>query len=224
MLYFIANWKANKNLKEALEYVEVLTNKIASHKQIVSKLERNEIKIIIAPSFPFIFPIKKKANHNKYLDLAVQDISHFEDGAYTGEITGRMVEGVVDFAIVAHSERRKYFNEKDDLLFKKAELAVKYGLQPVYGLRNHKDSFPNIVKIVAYEPDAAIGSGKNEPVEDVLETKRKLCLKKNISYLYGGSVNRSNASLYLQTGEIDGFLIGGASLDPIHFFDIIKSA
>lgn len=223
MKYFIANWKANKNLAEAASYMDILLQTISKNTALLERLEKNEIKIILAPPFPFLFTLKEKIKSAKNIHLAAQDISHFEDGAYTGEITGRMLQGLVDFAIVAHSERRKYFAEKDDVLFKKAQLAQKYGLQSIYGLRDEHDRIPAGVGIVAYEPNAAIGTGKNEPVKNVLRIKEILNLPKNTSYLYGGSVNRENAALYLKTGKIDGFLVGSASLDPIHFIDLIPS-
>ena len=103
-------------------------------------------------------------------------------------------------------------------------MAKKYQIEPIFCLRNENDPIPAGIQIVAYEPVYAIGSGDNEPVEKVLAVKQKLKLSKNTVFLYGGSVNKNNISSYLHRQEIDGLLIGSASLTAKEFHDIVNQA
>ncbi|MBI4225824.1 triosephosphate isomerase [Candidatus Roizmanbacteria bacterium] len=213
MRYFIANWKANKNLNEALDWIDKFLN-------LPSRYDR--IKMVVCPPFHLIHPLKLKLRDNKFISLGTQDVSVFESGNYTGEVTAKSLKGLIDYAIIGHSERRKYFQESDEVLTKKVQLALKYEIQPVYCVRGEKDSIPENIKIVAYEPVYAIGTGQNEDVEKVIEVKKKLNLSEKVSFLYGGSITESNAQDYLVNSYIDGLLIGGSSLDPDEFFKIIK--
>ena len=90
--------------------------------------------------------------------------------------------------------------------------------------RDEKDPIPNGVKIVAYEPVAAIGTGQNESPEQTVAMKKKMNLPKDCIFIYGGSVNEKNAGEYFATGEIDGFLIGKSCLDPKQFIEIARAA
>ncbi|OGK25041.1 hypothetical protein A3A46_04215 [Candidatus Roizmanbacteria bacterium RIFCSPLOWO2_01_FULL_37_13] len=213
MKYFIANWKANKNLNEAVQWID---------KFLTLPLRSDSAKVVVCPPYPLIFPLKEKIKNTKNIYLGVQDISSFEFGSYTGEVSAKTLQGLVEYVIIGHSERRKYFNENTQTLFKKTQLAKTYGIEPILCIRDEKDAIPDRVQIVAYEPVYAIGTGNNESVKKVLEMKQKLNLPIPYSFIYGGSVNKDNASSYLDSSEIDGFLVGGTSLDPTEFFKIIK--
>lgn len=214
MKYFIANWKANKNLRESLEWID---------KFLTLQLQNDRIKVVICPPFPLLYPLKEKIKKAKNIYLGSQDISQFESGSYTGEVTAKSLQGLVDYAIIGHSERRKHFQENEGSLAKKVFLAQRYQIEPIFCIRNENDHIARTVKIVAYEPVAAIGTGKNEELSNILAMKKKLAVAGEIAFLYGGSVNKANANIYLKSSQIDGLLIGGASLDPRHFFEIIKS-
>ncbi|OGK16071.1 hypothetical protein A2774_01730 [Candidatus Roizmanbacteria bacterium RIFCSPHIGHO2_01_FULL_39_12c] len=215
MYYFIANWKANKNLSEALSWID----------DFISNTEdKTEAKFIISPPAPFLYPLKEKIKGRNNVYLAAQDISRFAGGSYTGEVTAKSIQSLVDFAIIGHSERRNLFQENYDALQKKTELAQKYNIEPIFCLRDEKDQIPATVKIVAYEPVYAIGSGNNEPLEQVIKQKAKIIGDKQLTFLYGGSVNEKNSSTYLKSGQLDGFLVGNASLNPSEFLNIVKSA
>ncbi len=213
MKYFIANWKANKNLNEAVQWMD---------KFLTLPLRYDRTKVVICPPYPLIFPLKEKIKNSKNIYLGAQDISSFESGSYTGDVSAKSLQAMIDYAIIGHSERRKYFNENDEVLAKKTFLAKKYQIEPIFCVRDDKDKIPNGVQIVAYEPVYAIGSGNNESVEKVLKMKQKIQLPKQSYYLYGGSVNNDNATSYLESSEISGFLVGTASLDPDEFFKIIQ--
>ncbi len=213
MKYFIANWKANKNLAEVKDWINQFL------KVYQPKLDST---IIICPPSPFLTIIKQKINQIQNLKLGAQDISLYEEGAYTGETTAKSLAGLVDYVIIGHSERRKYFNETNETVAKKIALTNKYQIEPILCIRDESDWLKNSgVKIVAYEPVYAIGTGNNEPVNKVVNLKDKLQLSPNCSYLYGGSVNTNNIKDYVQSDKIDGFLVGGASLDPLSFNEII---
>lgn len=213
MKYFIANWKANKNLKEGAEWID---------KFLTLPIHSDRIKVVICPPHPLIYPLKQKLPTNTSISLGSQDLSTFESGSYTGEVTAKSLRGLVDFTIIGHSERRKYFNENDEVLFRKTQLAKQYNIEPIYCVRDEKDKIPYGVKIIAYEPVYAIGSGFNEPIEKVLEMKQKIHLPPQTALLYGGSIDQNNADSYLSSAEIGGLLVGNASLDPREFFEIVK--
>lgn len=213
MKYFIANWKANKNLQEAEDWIN----------QFLKLYQPNEDKmVIICPPSPFLISLKQKINRTKNLKLGSQNISSFETGAYTGEITAQSLVGLADYVIIGHHERRKYFEETNEVIRKKIYLAKKYQLEPILCLSEKKDWLANDqINLVAYEPVSAIGSGKNESVERVIQLKNQLHLQPTTVYLYGGSVNENNAFSYLKNDQINGLLIGGSSLNPVSFYKII---
>ncbi|MBI4008821.1 triosephosphate isomerase [Candidatus Roizmanbacteria bacterium] len=212
MRYFIANWKANKDLNEAFQWIDTF---------IKLQLNNGRVKVVICPPSPLLYPLKERIK-NSNIELGAQDISQFEEGKYTGEITAKTLKGLVDYSIVGHSERRKYFNEDYDTLSKKVLLAKKYDIEPIFCIRGVEDKIPQEVNIVTYEPVYAIGTGDNESPEIVLKVKKSLKLDEGKFFLYGGSVDKNNVESYLTTLQIDGFLVGTASLDPEEFFAVVK--
>jgi triosephosphate isomerase len=212
MKIFIANWKANKNLDEAYQWIDTFLN-------LVGKQNINN-KVIIAPPFPLLYPLKEKVSGINNLYLGNQDISVIEEGSYTGEVTAKMLKGVVDFTLIGHSERRQHFGETQGMIVKKIDLARKYGIEPVLCIRDENDFIP-AVKVIAYEPVLAIGTGFNESVDKVISLKSKLPLTQDSQFLYGGSVDAGNCLPYLTGDNINGLLVGKASLEPSEFYNII---
>ncbi len=215
MKYLIANWKANKNLTEAEDWIDIV---------IEQQFQSDRIKIVLCPPAALIYPLKQKLRDEKNIVLGSQDVSAFASGSYTGEVTAKSLEGLADYAIIGHSERRKYFNETDEIVQKKIKNAIKYNIEPILCIRNEKDFIPADVKMIAYEPVYAIGTGSNEPVEKIIEMKKKLDLRPDNVFIYGGSVDKNNVVAYLKKPDIDGLLIGIASLDSMSFFDIVNQA
>lgn len=218
MRYFIANWKANKNINETQAW---------ANEFLKLQIPNQDIKIIICPPFPLIFPLKKMLENQKNIYVGCQDISLFEDGTYTGEVTAHSLETLVAFAIIGHSERKKYFHESETNVQTKYALAKKYGIEPIYCVANADILYPPDIKFLCYEPPDAIskgdGRGNFASLDQILAAKQKLHVNSYTKFIYGGSVNKDNATEYLKSGEIDGFLIGGASLEPRHFFQIISA-
>ncbi len=218
MKYFIANWKANKNLKEGLLWAKIFIKKFKQQPNInLSK------KIIICPPYHLLYPLAKMFKNFKNIFLGTQNLSSFDNGSFTGEIAAVMIKDLVQYSIIGHSERRSYFSETDDQIEKKITQAKKYGIEPILCVRDEKDKIFPQVKIVAYEPTYAIGTGVNESPEKVLSIRKKLKLKPTTIFLYGGSVNENNARQYLIREKINGLLIGNASLEPLQFIRIINS-
>ena len=153
--------------------------------------------------------------------LVGKNISEFGEGSYTGEVPARSLTGMVDYTIIGHSERRKYFNESNEIIKKKIDLAKKYNIEPILCVRDKKDFSSPAVKYIAYEPPHSIGTGNNESLENILMVKKGLNLSSEITFLYGGSVNQTNIKSYLSSEEIKGFLVGTASNNPVDFYNLI---
>lgn len=221
MKYLIANWKSHKNQNEAVEWLQVFRSKLTVNTLVLKKLSENQLTIIIAPPYPLIVSL-----HNQLDDtipnffLSSQDISSLPEGSYTGEVTGVSLKGLVNYSIIGHSERRKYLGETDDMIAKKVTIAKQSNILPIVCVRNEHDAIPNDAFMVAYEPVEAIGTGNNASIREVLDVKNKMSNMSNRIFLYGGSVDANNCSEYLTNEEIDGFLVGSASLDPQKFLEI----
>lgn len=193
---------------------------------------------------------KMRTAAKKDLALGVQDVFWEEYGAFTSEVGPKMLKSLgVQYVIVGHSERRKYQKETDAMINKKIALALKDGLhvilcvgEPAAVRKNGTAAAKKFIKnqlkkdlagvhgkiIVAYEPIWAIGTGKNDRPEDavVIADFIKKILKdelgiSNPRFLYGGSANSKNIRDYVQYKEVDGALVGGASLRAEEFKKMI---
>src|SRR5665648_120830 len=194
---------------------------------------------------------------HKQFRLASQNLYWRDQGAYTGEVSATQLRGIVQYAIIGHSERRHVFGEHDKDIRHKVQAAIRNDIKPILcigetatertdgethavlhdqlmaGLANvTSEEFEHIT--IAYEPVWAIGTGKNALPEDVKLAQRKMrnqikhlygeSASETVRILYGGSVTSDNAADYLAVDGIDGFLVGGASLDAQAFSDIIEEA
>ena len=182
---------------------------------------------------------------------------HFEEkGAYTGEVSGKMLKSInVEYVIIGHSERRQYFNETDETVNKKIKAAFENGLKPIVCVgetleeREAGKTVEIITKqtelalegltneqventIIAYEPIWAIGTGKTATKEDANETIKWIreeiekiygnSVADSVIIQYGGSVKSSNAKELFEMSDIDGGLVGGASLKADEFAKIVN--
>lgn len=222
MKYFIANWKARKNQEEAITWVQILLELISQNLDLKKKIDQSQTKIIICPPFPFLNSIKEMLSNWKNIELGCQDLSSFDEGSYTGEVAAKSLQGLVNYAIIGHSERRKFFNETNELLFKKVDMARKYRIEPIFCIRDEKDIFPKDINYLAYEPVYAIGTGLNESSQKVTAMEKTLNLNPKIKFIYGGSVNSNNYHDYSELSEVDGFLIGTACIDVNEFFRLLS--
>lgn len=212
----VANWKSHMTQEEAAVWIE----KIEQQKTTLA-----DKKIVICPPFTLLSFMQNQITEKGLpVFLGSQNISPFAPGAYTGEVNGQQIKTYAEYALIGHSERRRYFKEDDDILAKKVAMAREYGLEPIFCVENATIFIPQDVHIVAYEPLAAIGSGRPELPEDARKITESLQAKGIQTVLYGGSVTEENISDYTKEESIDGVLVGGASLDPSIFLSLITNA
>ena len=241
------NWKMNMLASEIKPFMQEL------------KVNLPEVKtcetVICAPAV--MVPTLIKAAKECKVAGGAQDVSKYEKGAYTGEVSASQLADVgAKYCIVGHSERRQYHAESDMLINEKAKALLEKGITPIicvgesleqremnltmeYVSYQVKAALAGISAselrkcIIAYEPIWAIGTGKTataEQAEEVCAVIRKVIRAmygarpaRAISILYGGSMNAKNAEELLAQPDIDGGLIGGASLKPVDFATIIKA-
>lgn len=171
--------------------------------------------------------------YNSLLKFGGQNVNHLPNGAYTGEISAKMLAEVgVKYCLVGHSERRQFFGETNDLVKQKALQCIEFGIIPIIcigeNLKEYQDGITEEVLIkqlqnclpdssnffIAYEPLWAIGSGKTPHNDEITKIHNMIKLRfPEIVLLYGGSVNAKNAQEILSIASVDGVLVGGASLD-----------
>jgi len=199
----VANWKMNPLTSEE---AKILFNQV------------KETGAVICP--PFVYLSALKAN-------GAQDCFFEEKGAFTGEISPQMLKNLgVEYVILGHSERRKYQKETDETAEKKLKAALAAGLKPILCI-DKISQLPKDIKrgfIAAYEPIFAIGTGKPCPPEKAEKMRISIQKKVKVLVLYGGSVNAQNAGDYIKKAHFDGLLVGGASLKPREFIDIVRIA
>jgi len=219
-LLIVANLKSYKTENEAKEWLENFKKIKESEQSLGSK------EIIVCPSFTLLslFSLYFSTN-NLPVKVGAQNVSPFDEGAYTGEINGKQIKEFADYVLIGHSERRQYFGENDLTFSKKVEMAKKYNLIPVYCITKKDTFIPNGVDIVAYEPVEAIGTGNPDTPENADNVASFIKSKYNIKYvLYGGSVTKDNVTSFTKKPNMDGVLVGKVSLEVKEFINIIKNA
>lgn len=211
----VANFKANQTWPDLEDWID----------KVSPVAEKFEGTVIISPSAPFIAAASQKLKSlNSQIKLASQDISRFEGGAYTGEYSAAQITGLVTYAIIGHSERRRNFAENDKILAQKVENAKKAKITPIFCVENSEIAISQGIEIVAYEPTFAIGTGTPDTPQNAQAVSQKLKAKGDFIILYGGSVTIANCRDYLIKNILEGLLIGSGSLDPNNFITILNSA
>ncbi|AIT09461.1 triosephosphate isomerase [Candidatus Francisella endociliophora] len=242
----MGNWKMNGNSASIKELCSG-----------ISQAEFDSLKVAVAV-FPSSVYVKETiAQLPKEVGVGLQNITFYDDGAYTGELSADMLQDVgCDYLLIGHSERRSLFNETDQDVFKKVEKIINTSVVPVVCIGESLEdreggkleqvlstqlklilenlSVEQLSKVViAYEPVWAIGTGVVASLEQVQETHefiRSLVAKvdqnlaKNMKIVYGGSLKAGNAKDILSLPDVDGGLIGGASLKASEFNEIINQA
>ena len=244
--YIVANWKMNGDH--------------VFNRDLISTIDDNTVindasHMIICPSMPYL----QQTNNQKpsYMILGAQNISQYDNGAYTGEVSGKMLADLnTKYVIIGHSERRELYNENNNIIKDKFSKAIENNIKPILCVgetidhRNSGETFDYIHSqidavissnkldnlkelIIAYEPIWAIGTGQTatpESAEEVHSYIRNILLNtdsnlaENTPILYGGSVNSENAEKLFRMENINGALIGGASLNGEEFSKIYNIA
>ncbi len=239
------NWKMNMLPNEAMAFIEELAPLV--------KNTENEV-ILCVPYTDLFYSLLTAQETN--IKIGAQNMHFEESGAYTGEISGKMLKSIgVEYVIIGHSERRQYFAETDESVNKKIKAAFLNGLKPIVCVgetleqREEGKTVEIITKqtqlaldgltneqventIIAYEPIWAIGTGKTATSEDANNSIKEIRNKIGKIYgqntadrviiQYGGSVKSSNAKELFEMSDIDGGLVGGASLKAEEFSKIVN--
>ncbi len=279
MKIIIANWKMNQDFDKTDEWLNIFFEKYGKVYESISKC----LIVLCPPAmlidyidselmedgFAFFEKIATQQNkkvedfsveefndivfNSRIIKLGGQDCGTEHSGAFTGDISAKMLKDVgCEYVIIGHSERRKYHQENDEIISKKFKTALDYKLQPVLCIgessdiraKNEQQDFvakqiigvinemAELKKlIIAYEPIWAIGTGQNASIAEITQMADfiKDFIAKNFPnieeffLLYGGSVNSKNSQEILQIANIDGLLVGGASLDAHEFATIANS-
>ncbi|MEM6812351.1 MAG: triose-phosphate isomerase [Pseudomonadota bacterium] len=240
------NWKMNGSLSDSMTLAQNIVSGIQDDPQI---LEKNDF--LISPSYHYLIPVQEVLT--SAISLGAQDCSPFEDGAYTGDISAKMLkEASCEYVILGHSERRQYYSESNMLVKQKAAIANENGLisiicigetesereqgkaLDVVGEQLHASLLEGADEkntVIAYEPVWAIGTGKTASPSDIAEIhdfirqelKSKINNADHVRILYGGSVKPANAAEIFAVDNVNGALIGGASLKAEDFLGIAKA-
>ncbi|KQS32212.1 triose-phosphate isomerase [Pedobacter sp. Leaf194] len=242
------NWKMNLDYNEGISLFSEIVNMVKDERK------GDQLAVICAPFIHLNSLAKLGGNDVK---IGAQNIHDKESGAYTGEISAKMVKSVgVEYVILGHSERRQYQAESDELLAAKTKIALANNLKPIFCIGETLDernngSYYEVLKkqlinglfslteddfrkvVIAYEPVWAIGTGLTaspEQAQDIhafirseIEANYGFNVADDTTILYGGSCNPGNAASLFAQKDIDGGLIGGASLKSRDFTDIIKA-
>lgn len=242
----VANWKMNKTVAEGEDF-------ICRFLPLISGVD--DIEVVVAPPFTHIYHLAR-CLEGSGVKLSAQDVFYEEKGAYTGEISPRMLAALgCSYVIIGHSERRRYFGETGETVNKKVKAALSFSLTPIICIgetleQREREMTMEVVGgglqaalggisvkavvdvVIAYEPIWAIGTGQNatpEQANEVHEFIRKRLMEGLgeetggfIRIIYGGSVNAANVSGLLKEKEIDGALVGGASLKPDSFATVVR--
>lgn len=239
------NWKMNKLPNEAMEFIDKLIPLV--------KDTQNEV-ILCVPYTDLFYSLMAAQNTN--IKIGAQNMHFEEKGAYTGEVSGKMLKSIgVEYVIIGHSERRQYFAETDETVNKKVKAAFENELNPIVCVgetleQREENKTEEIIRaqtklaleglageqvsktIIAYEPIWAIGTGKTatsvdannaiKAIRNEIEKNYGQNIAEKVIIQYGGSVKSTNARELFETSDIDGGLVGGASLDAEEFSKIVN--
>lgn len=239
----VGNWKMNTTVHEAAELV----------KEMRVRLDKiDHIDKVICPPFISLAKVKELIKGSS-IGLGAQNLYFEEKGAYTGEISPLMLADLCEYVIIGHSERRRYFDETDDIVNKKVRAALKVELKPILCIGETLEEYESgkteeVVArqltasseriyylsglTIAYEPVWAIGTGKaatgdqaNKTVgfiRQAISHQHGKGIAHDVRILYGGSVTADNIAEFVEQAEIDGALVGGASLNAAEFLSIVR--
>jgi triosephosphate isomerase (TIM) len=238
------NWKMNTTIAEGTALAGA----------VVAAVGTRSVEVAVLPPFTHLWPVRSVLDGSGVL-LGAQDVFWEEKGAYTGEISPSMLEGLCDLALVGHSERRHLFGERDDEVARKFSAALAHALRVILAVGETGDErdadatfevidrqldavfttlelpAPPDTFVIAYEPVWAIGTGRTATPDQAQEVTAHI--KAHLSprfvpvpprVLYGGSVTADNAASLFAEQDIDGALVGGASLRAEEFAAIVAAA
>ncbi len=236
----VANWKMNGSKEEVDSWLRFVSSNILKNKEIPC--------VFCPPSCYLDYSSSLIKKISSPVKLGSQNTNYSNDSALTGGINSQMLKDfLTDYVLIGHSEQRDYLNEDNESLQYKIQDALKKNISPIFCIGEPKnikdkdqtqdyiqsqleilDSIDSDQITIAYEPIWAIGTGENADkiyIEEVHNFIKEFCcqelnFKEKVSVVYGGSVKLTNCEDILSSSEVDGLLIGGASLDPDTFSKI----
>jgi triosephosphate isomerase (TIM) len=243
--YIAANWKMNKTVAEAADFIDTLLPRIAA----------TQCDVVVCPPFTALTAVVER-RYGTAVKVAAQNMHEESAGAFTGEISAPMlVELDVEAVVLGHSERRQLFGETDEALARKVPAALAADLEPILcvgeseAARDSGETEEVLERqlqtdlggvegadlsrvVIAYEPVWAIGTGRTATAEQAQETcafirdvvRMRGGAADDLRVLYGGSVKPANAAELLSQPDVDGALVGGAALDPEDFAAIVEAS
>jgi triosephosphate isomerase len=242
--YIAANWKMNKTVAEAVEFVDALPPRVADAPR----------DVVLCPPFTALAAVVERCRGSA-VRVAAQNMHEEDSGAFTGEVSAAMLAELgVEAVVLGHSERRQLFAETDEALARKVPAALAAGLEPILCVGESESARDageteavlerqleadlaavepsDLARVViAYEPIWAIGTGRTATPEQAQEAcafirdvvRMRGAAADRLRVLYGGSVKPENAAELLGKPDVDGALVGSASLDPADFAAIVEA-
>ena len=242
--FVIGNWKMNTTIHQAVLLASAVRNSVS---------DVHGVEVVLCPPFVSLQEVASSLQGSD-IKVGAQNMHQQDKGAFTGEVSGEMLKGIVTHVILGHSERRRDFDEADGLVSLKAQMALLSGFCPIVcvgeSLSERKNGraeevISTSIKaslsgigsdsdfIVAYEPVWAIGTGEAATADQAQDMCRLLrdCVSdvfdnetaSRTPILYGGSVSPDNVAEFVSMTDIDGALVGGASLDAEQFASIVRT-
>jgi len=239
------NWKMNKTIKEAVEFVNEIKGQVVD----------TDVEVVLCAPATMLKDMKEAAKGSN-VKIGAQNMHFEESGAFTGEIAPAMLKEIdMDYVIIGHSERRQYFNETNETVNKKVLKALEVAIRPIMCCgetleERESDKMEDVVKaqiveglnnvpaekladvVIAYEPIWAIGTGvtaSSEQANDAIAFIRSLLKEmyneeasESVQIQYGGSVKPANVEEIMNQSDIDGALVGGASLKADSFMQLVN--
>ncbi len=226
----VANWKENKTIQDSVVWVN----------QTRADLEKtDQVEVVVCPSFTSL-PSLATLLQGSPVKVGAQTVSDQTEGAFTGEVSAKMLKGLVTHCIIGHSERRRHYGEREEQVGKKVENLVNEGIIPILCIsdleqldnylasnQSFKEHSEKIVFV--YEPPSAISGGGDFHPESPEEASKNAGLisekiGQKVMTLYGGSVSEADVDLFLKQEFLQGVLVGKASLEPAEFVALVKKA
>ncbi len=229
----VANWKMYTRASDAYILANMVRDKVAGI---------DGVEVVICPPIVWLSEIAEIVKRDGKVSAGAQNMYHEEEGPFTGEVSPLMIRDIAKYVIVGHSERRDHFSESNMLVNEKVLAALKHGLSPIicvgektksapisFVVKQLKDALAHVSKkeyqniVIAYEPVWAVGTHQPSSVEHTEKTTVTLreIVGREVTMLYGGSVNHTEAEKFVKS-QVDGLLVGGASLHASRFIDIVK--
>lgn len=218
--FIVANWKSNFTTKDATQWLTTFIEKVEDQDLALKE-------IVICPSFtllPTVF-MHLQQFPQLQISLGAQDISPFSEGSFTGAVNGAQIKEFATSVLIGHSERRIQFKEDNVILTQKITMAQQFLLQSFLFIQNEKTPLLPNANFFVYEPPSAISPGKPDTPENANAVAQMLKKQRNITpVLYGGSVTQENVQSFTHMPNLDGVIVGKASLSPTSFAKIVTYA